>query len=462
MIDHLIESINPSSKTTYQLAELDNSASLERKLAASHSRFLVWRKSPIQTRCEKIQQLSLILGANKENLANTLAREVGKPIRQARSEIEKCRALCDFFAKSGAGIHPETSKIINGQLNIIRQEPLGPILGVMPWNFPYWQSMRFVIPTILAGNTVLLKIAKNASGCAIELKKCFEEAGLNRGEVEVVFTTYKQTRRLLADSRIKGLSFTGSSQTGRCLARTAGEHIKKTVLELGGSDPYIILKDADLERAVDECVESRLTNNGQSCIAAKRFIVDRSNYDDFVELFMEHCKQKVVSDPMYEETDIGPLAKKSMRKTLERQVRESAMLGAKNVYSGSTDIGNGFYHPIMVFKDVPLNSPLMKEETFGPVAAIVPVRNETEAIQIANSSRYGLGSAIFTKDKNLGMSIAKELESGMVAINRAVRSHWELPFGGVKDSGIGSELGASGVESFTNNKVIMTGSLKAI
>ncbi len=419
-------------------------AEVARELERAERGFPEWARRSVEERAEKLRALAERLG---EEDARRITLEMGKPIRQARAEVEKCawmiRYMCEkapeFLAQERVEMEAEAW---------VRYAPLGVILGIMPWNFPYWQVLRFAVPALLAGNAVVIKHAENVTGCAQALQAHMEAIGLG----EVYRTLYLKggaVARWIGDPRIRGVSLTGSTETGKVVAQYAGRALKKTVLELGGSDPYLILEDAPLEAVVETCARSRLQNSGQSCIAAKRFIVLEPILEDFVERLRARFSSAVVGDPMEETTEVGPLAREDLRRQLHALVASSVEAGARCIIGGEIPEGRGYFYPPTILLAEP-SHPVAREETFGPVAVVLRARSEKEAVELANGTHFGLGAGVFTADRERGRRIAEQLEAGIVFVNDFVRSDPRLPFGGVKESGYGRELGVHGIREWTN------------
>ncbi|MCB0411935.1 MAG: NAD-dependent succinate-semialdehyde dehydrogenase, partial [Bdellovibrionales bacterium] len=394
-----------------------------------------------------------------KELAELASREMGKTLKEAIAEIEKCHRLIAFYEKNFKELFSEKSVSEKGLEADVVLEPLGTIVGVMPWNFPYWQVFRFAVPTILAGNTVLLKHAANTLGCAQSIEKLFKEADAPEGLFAHIIASHDDIKTLLGDNRVKGVSLTGSTKAGRVIGELAGRYLKKSVLELGGSDPYVILADADIEVAIDKCVQSRLINNGQSCIAAKRFIVHESLFDVFLEGMKKRFESKVLGNPLSSDTDIGPLARKDLKEEIESQIDRAIEAGATLVEVTHRQPQKGFFMSPKILTGIGPQNPIFKKELFGPVAMVFPFDAEQEALQLANLSPFGLGAAIFSRDTEKAYHFAvHDLQAGMVAINDIVRSDPRVPFGGVKSSGYGRELGRFGHLEFANIKTIIKGS----
>jgi succinate-semialdehyde dehydrogenase/glutarate-semialdehyde dehydrogenase len=385
-----------------------------------------------------------------------MAEEMGKPMRDGVAEIAKCALACDFFAEHAHAFLAREDVRIEGARSFVAFEPLGVILAVMPWNFPFWQVIRFAAPALMAGNAALLKHSSNVPGCALALEEVFRDAGFPHDLFRTLMITGQKVAAVIENPHVRAVTLTGSGPAGQAVARKAGEMLKKSVLELGGSDPYLVLEDADLELAAAVSSQGRLVNSGQSCIAAKRFIVLPAVCARFEQLFVANMQAAKVGDPLDAQTEIGPLARHDLREVLHDQVRRSVAKGARCLCGGEIPPGPGAYYPPTVLTDVGPGMPAYDEELFGPVAAVIPVRSEAEAIEVANATVFGLGGGIFTRDVEHGERLAKEeIESGCVFVNDAVRSDPRLPFGGIKQSGFGRELSHFGIREFVNIKTIL-------
>ncbi len=448
-------SINPATGQTIHRFIEHSRDEVDRMLHRAQKAFLGWRELAPSSRIVLLHQLAQVLANDRDALATLITAEMGKPIAQARAEIEKCADACRYYAKHGpAFLKPERPPGAPRHAHVVF-EPLGPVLAIMPWNFPFWQALRAAVPTLLAGNTILLKHSSNVCGCALALEEIFKRAGFPNDVFQTLLVGSAAIPRLIASEPIAGITLTGSTAAGKQVAAQAGAALKPCVLELGGSDPYLILEDADLTLAAEVCATSRLLNSGQSCIAAKRIIVVETIRQAFEEKFVARMRARRVGDPLDPTTEVGPLARDDLRDELHRQVRESARHGAKVLLGGKVPEGPGFFYPPTVLTHVTKGMPAHDQELFGPVAAIIAAPDEQSAITIANDSRYGLGAAIFTRDRRRGEAIAREqLEAGMVFVNDFVRSDPSLPFGGIKQSGFGRELGADGLRAFMNRKTI--------
>lgn len=451
----MLHSVNPSDgKLINSYPEMDFKQ-ISSKIEIAHQQFLKWRNTSFALRSEKMKSAAIILRKKKEELACLMTLEMGKPIAQSRAEVEKCAWVCDYYVENAEKFLTDKLIKTNAKKSFVSFQPLGVILAVMPWNFPFWQVFRFAVPNLMAGNAAILKHASNVSGCALGIEDIFTEAEFPSGLFKTILVSSKNIGPVIRHPYIKAITLTGSVPAGKSIASLAGLLIKKTVLELGGSDPYLILEDADLESAAESCVTARLINGGQSCIAAKRFIIVESVYSEFEKIFLEKMKSKKMGDPFDESNSIGPQASITLRDELHKQVLKSIELGAELLFGGTISETNGAYYPPTVLSKVKKGMPAFDEELFGPVAALIKVKDETEAIIVANDSIFGLGAAIFTKDEIRGEKIAKEkLNTGCCFVNDFVRSDPRLPFGGINESGYGRELSLFGIREFVNIKTV--------
>jgi succinate-semialdehyde dehydrogenase/glutarate-semialdehyde dehydrogenase len=452
-----MQSINPTTEETVASFEEHASADVDRALDAAATAFADWRARPFRDRAELLLRAAAYLRGHKARFAGLITTEMGKPITQAEAEIEKCAWNCEYYAENGEQFLADREVATNARRSLIAFEPLGTILAVMPWNFPFWQVIRFAAPALAAGNVAVLKHASNVPQCALAIDELFQESGFPTGVFRTLLISSKSVERLIADSRVRAVTLTGSDTTGAEVAAMAGRHLKKTVLELGGSDAYIVLADADLQAAADVAVQARFQNTGQSCIAAKRFIVERSVGDDFERRFVAAVERLQVGDPMERATQVGPLARPDLRDGLERQVHESVARGASVRAGGRRLERRGYFYAPTVLADATEGMPVCQEETFGPVAAITRADNEDDAIRIANSSVYGLGASLWTRDLERGDRLARRVEAGSVFVNGMVASDPRLPFGGIKRSGYGRELSDFGIHEFLNIKTLWIG-----
>lgn len=454
-----IKVINPVTGEQIGEHRQHTTEEIDRVVKRSHEAHLKWSRRSFADRADPLRRTAELLRDRRDGLAELMAREMGKPVTQGRSEAEKCAWVCEHYAgEAERYLAPEPIEA-GGHKSYVTFQPLGVILAVMPWNFPLWQVFRFAAPALMAGNAGLLKHASNVPGCALAIEELFKEAGLPEGLFKALFVPGSGALDLIEYQRVKAVTLTGSEPAGSQVASRAGARIKKSVLELGGSDPYLILADADVEAAARACVTSRLLNSGQSCIAAKRFIVVGPQRERFEELMVQGMKRAKVGDPLDEDTEVGPLARVDLRDELHQQVKESLDLGARCLLGGEVPEGPGAFYPPTVLTDVSPGMPAYAEELFGPVAAIISAADEAEAIRIANDSSFGLGAAVFTRDVERGERIAaEELQAGCCFVNDFVKSDPRLPFGGVKRSGYGRELADYGIKEFVNVKTVYVAS----
>jgi succinate-semialdehyde dehydrogenase/glutarate-semialdehyde dehydrogenase len=396
-----------------------------------------------------------ILLKDKEELARLMTLEMGKPIKQSIAEIEKCAWVCNFYSDNAESFLSDEIIQTDAMKSFVTFQPLGIVLAVMPWNFPFWQVFRFAAPALMAGNAGVLKHSSNVCGCAIAIEKIFRDAGFPPNLFRTIIASSSKINEVISNPLIQAVTLTGSTPAGKAVAESAGRVLKKCVLELGGNDPYVVLEDADLEITVDACITAKLINGGQSCIAAKRFIVVESIYNKFISLFVEKLSTKKMGDPFNEENDIGPQARVDLRNELHQQVARSCEQGAKLILGGIIPEGNGAYYPITVLIDVEKDMTAFREELFGPVASIIKANNEAHALTLANETCFGLGGSVFTSDINKGETIAKDvMNAGSCFVNAFVRSDPRLPFGGIKESGYGRELSSFGIREFVNVKTV--------
>lgn len=450
-----MKSINPSTgKILEKYEEMDNAmlVDIAQKAAGEQQN---WRRRSFEDRAELLVNAAEILEKRKSEFAELMANEMGKPLAQGESEIEKCAWVCNYYADNAADFLKNQIISTDAKKSYVTFNPLGTVLAIMPWNFPFWQLFRFAAPALMAGNAAILKHASNVPGCAMAIEEVLHEAGIPNQIFRTVIAGSDQIQELIAHPKIAAVTLTGSIRAGKAVASTAGSHLKKCVLELGGSDPYVILSDADIERSAETCVTSRLINSGQSCIAAKRFIVVEDVFDPFLEQMVKGMKSKKVGDPFEESTDVGPMARENLRDDLHQQVQKSIEAGAECVLGGEISHRNGAYYPPTVLTNVSPGMPAYEEEFFGPVASVIKVRDEKEAIKVANDTKFGLGAAIFSEDVGHAEKIAaNDLEAGCCFVNEFVKSDPRLPFGGIKHSGFGRELSHFGIQEFVNIKTV--------
>jgi succinate-semialdehyde dehydrogenase/glutarate-semialdehyde dehydrogenase len=454
-----IASVNPATGETLKTFEPLRQPQLDEKIQLAYATFHKYRRSKIADRAQMMLRAAEILEAEKKTFARVMTLEMGKPIIGAVQEAEKCAWVCRYYAENAERHLADELVETNASKSHVRFQPLGVVLAVMPWNFPFWQVFRFAAPGLMAGNVGLLKHSSNVPQCALAIEEIFRRAGFPEGAFQALLIGSDLVKRVLEDSRVAAATLTGSEPAGRIVASIAGKQIKKTVLELGGSDPFIIMPSADLEAATSTAVKARTINNGQSCIAAKRFIVHAQVYDEFEKRFVEVMKQLRVGDPLIESTDIGPLATEQILKDLEEQVQVSVAAGAKILTGGQKfkaegDLARGNFYEPTVLVDIPKGSPAYQDEIFGPVASLFRVANIDEAIELANATPFGLGSAAWTNDDVERDRFIEEIEAGSVFINGMVASDPRLPFGGIKHSGYGRELGEFGIREFVNIKTV--------
>lgn len=450
--------INPATGKQIRVYDGMTREEVAQAVEQAHEAFRVWRRVPFAERAARMRRAAELLRERADYYARLMAEEMGKPIRDGRAEAQKCAWVCAYYAEHAERFLAPEPVETDARKSFVAFEPLGVILAIMPWNFPFWQVFRFVAPTLMAGNAAVLKHAPNVPGCALAIEALLRDAGFPAHLFRTLLIGSDQVESVIEHPLIRAVTLTGSTPAGRAVAAKAGAMLKKTVLELGGSDPYVILADADVERAAAICAKSRLINSGQSCIAAKRFVVVEAVREPFERLLVAHMQAARVGDPMDEATEVGPMARHDLRDELHRQVQESLRKGARLLLGGKIPEGPGAYYPPTVLTDVPKGAPAYEEELFGPVAAIIPVRDEAEAIQVANDTVFGLGAAVFTRDEARGERIAHaELEAGCCFVNDFVRSDPRLPFGGVKESGYGRELSIFGIREFVNIKTVFIG-----
>jgi succinate-semialdehyde dehydrogenase/glutarate-semialdehyde dehydrogenase len=450
----IIQSINPATgKKLYSFEPLSESQ-IEEKIGRAADAFRDHRRIPIASRAQMMTRAAGILEAEKENFGRLMTTEMGKPLRAAIEEAAKCAWVCRYYAERAAEFLADEEIPTGATRSFIRYQPLGPVLAVMPWNFPFWQVFRFAAPALMAGNVCLLKHASNVPQCALAIEEIFRRAEFPEDAFQTLLIGSDQVERVLDNPRVAAATITGSAAAGSAVASAAGERFKKTVLELGGSDPFIVMPSADIDEAVKTAVRARIINNGQSCIAAKRFIVAEEIADEFERRFVEGMKSLKVGDPMDETTDIGPLATLDILETLEEQVQESVAQGARILTGGGRLGPEGNYFAPTVLTNIPTNSPAYIEEMFGPVAALFRVPDLDEAIRLANDTTFGLAASAWTNDDEERDRLIDEIEAGLVFINSMVASDPRLPFGGVKSSGYGRELSREGIREFTNIKTV--------
>lgn len=448
-----MKSINPSDMSVLNEFEQHTDKEVNALVEEASQAFQTWRNLSFDERGEYFVRAASALRERSDEWAKLMTREMGKPLREAKSEVEKCAWVCEYYAKNTAQFLADQTIETDAGESYVRYQPLGTILAVMPWNFPFWQVFRFAAPTLMAGNTGVLKHAENVPQCALAIEEIFLEAGFPEGVFHTLLVDRSGVPDLMADSRIRGVSLTGSVGAGRAVGELAGKHLKPSLLELGGSDPFIILQDADLDEVVENAVKARLINNGQSCIAAKRFIVEGRIYDVFCDRFEAALEKLTLGDPMLEDTDIGPLARPDLVDSLHDLVQKTVNVGGNLVLGGKPSDLGPCYYPVTLVTEVRPGMPMFDQETFGPAAAVIRAGDADHAIELANQSTFGLGASIWTT-RDDAHELAARIESGHVSINGIVKSDPRLPFGGIKDSGYGRELGPHGPRSFVNVKTI--------
>ncbi len=449
-----IATINPDSGETLKTFEPLTQSEIAQKLDLAQSAEKQYRQISMAQRSQWMNATADILEQDKEKFGKLMTLEMGKPLKSAIAEVEKCALVCRYYADHAAEFLADVPVKTDASHSFIRYQPLGIVLAVMPWNFPFWQVFRFAAPALMAGNMGLLKHSSNVPQCALAIEDIFQQAGFPDGVFQTLLVGSEQVAALIADERVKAATLTGSEPAGASLAAAAGKQIKKTVLELGGSDPFIVTASADLEAAVTTAVAARMLNNGQSCIAAKRFIVEEAIADAFEKQLIEKFEKLKIGDPMLPDTDIGPLATPGILKDLDQQVQQSVKLGAKVLTGGQPLSRPGNFYPPTILTDIPAGSPAEKEEFFGPVALLFRVADLDAAIKLANDSPFGLGASAWTTDEKERDRLISEIEAGAVFINGMVKSDPRLPFGGIKRSGYGRELGILGIHEFVNVKTV--------
>jgi len=446
--------LNPATGELVEMFETLTEKDLECAIDAAAGAYTSWHRTPLGERCAALQRAGDLLENHADELADVMALEMGKPVAQGKAEAAKCALVCRHYAEHAEAMLAPESRESGASRSFVRHDPLGPILAIMPWNFPFWQFFRFAAPALAAGNVVLLKHAPNTPRCGLDIERLLREAAFPEHVVQNLFISHEQAAGVISDPRVRGVTLTGSTRAGRDVAATAGRHLKKMVMELGGSDPFIVFDDADLEQAVEVGVAARCQNSGQSCIAAKRFLVQEPVYDRFLDAFVEAMRGQTVGPPQDETTDIGPLARRDLRNRLVDQVNETVWKGARVLTGGSAPESPGFYYPPTVLEEVDARSPAATQELFGPVASLFPFTDEMDAAVIAGRTSYGLAASIWTHDAERIYHLIPELEFGSVFVNGQVKSDPRLPFGGVKESGFGRELGREGMLEFVNAKTV--------
>jgi acyl-CoA reductase-like NAD-dependent aldehyde dehydrogenase len=452
-----IQTINPTTGEVLETFEPYNERQINEALEQARHAFVQWRATPFAERANHLHSIASYLRDQQAELARLAVLEMGKSITEAEAEVEKCAWNCDYFAEHAQEFLREEPVATNATQSYIAFHPLGVILAVMPWNFPYWQVFRFAAPTLMAGNTAVLKHASNVSRVALEIERIFQEAGLPQGVLRTVLVPGSETRRLIADPRIAAVTLTGSDAAGVEVAAASGHVLKKTVLELGGSDAFIVLEDADLDQAAQVAVTARFQNNGQSCIAAKRFIVVEAVAEAFERKFVEAASKLQVGNPLTRETRIGPMARGDLRDALDKQVQASIRMGARVLLGGKPMEGKGYFYAPTIVTDVTKDMPMFREETFGPAAAVIHARDTEHAVELANDTVFGLSCNLWTRDLEQARRLASRIAAGSLFINGMTASDPRLPFGGIKRSGYGRELSWFGIREFVNIQTVWIG-----
>ncbi|MFS4446511.1 NAD-dependent succinate-semialdehyde dehydrogenase [Maribacter sp. 2307UL18-2] len=450
------ETINPATEDVLERYTYMTGKEASKAVEDCHKAFLDWKIISLEERAEILKSVGQALEKNKDAYAKLMTREMGKLLKQSYQEIELCVGICNYTASEGQKLlQDEHRQLPDGGKGIIHYAPIGVIYGIQPWNFPLYQAIRYAIVNLMAGNGVLLKHAKNVTGSALKLKEILEEAGLPKNLFKVLIINHDVSDDIIANELVRGVTLTGSSGAGKHIAMKSAEVLKKTVLELGSNDAYIVLDDADIDMAAEICSKGRLYNNGETCVAAKRFIVVESVYNEFKSKFVSIMENIVMGDPMKEDSELGPIARKDLRKELHDKVIQSVEKGAKILCGGEIPDTTGFYYPATVLDNISPGQPAYSEELFGPVASLIKAKNNEEAMHIANDSKFGLGGGIFSKNEDKAIELAKNhFDTGMVHINSFGLAYPNMPFGGVKDSGYGREHGGFGIREFVNVKSI--------
>lgn len=453
-----IQTINPATGTVVKTFKAESWAQVDKKLTRAVKTFETWKKTSFKERSELFYKLIDVLNTHKDEYARLNTLEMGKPISQSIGEVEKCGKACSYYADNAERILADQHVKTEFTHSYIQHDPLGIVLAVMPWNFPFWQAMRAAAPAIMAGNVFVLKHSSNVPQCSLAIEDMFKKAGFPEGVFTTLLVESSEMDDIIRDERIQAVTVTGSEGAGRRIAALAGEHLKKTVLELGGSDPFIVLEDADMDMTVENAILARFRNTGQSCTSAKRFIVMKSVAKQFTEQFQKKFNEMKIGDPMDAKTDIGPIAREDLMNLLDRQIHDSIKKGATLLSGGNVlDDREGYYYEPTLLSNVTKSMPVYDEETFGPVAVIIEVETAEEAVQVANDTQHGLGASIWTKNIDNARTLATHIEAGNVFINKMVTSDPRLPTGGIKKSGYGRELGEHGIREFVNIKTVIVG-----
>lgn len=450
-----MQAINPATEQPLKSYTNHTNEQVQHVINVGQSTFHKWKETSFDHRAGLMKKTANVLREEISFFAKTITEEMGKPIKESRAEIEKCAWVCEYYAENAAEFLQDEWIETDASKSYVSHQPIGIVFAIMPWNYPFWQIFRFAAPALMAGNAVILKHAPNVPGCAEAVESVFTKAGFPGGLFSNLFITTEQASSVIEHKHVKAVTLTGSTRAGKAVAQQAGAALKKCVLELGGSDPYILLEDADLELAINIAVSSRLKNNGQSCISAKRFIVPETIKEEFQMKLIEEMNKYVCGDPMDDSTDLGPLVGKAYRDQLHNQVKRSITAGAECILGGEIPDQRGYYYPPTILTDVKKGTPAYGEELFGPVASVISVKDEEEALRVANDTSYGLGGAIFSKDvERAEMLAATKLEAGSCFVNAMVQSDPRLPFGGINESGFGRELSHHGIKEFVNIKTV--------
>ena len=457
-----IDTYNPATGEKLDHYHLMSADDAEQAITRSQEAYLNWRRTSFAARADLLNNLADLMEARVDDLANLMTKEMGKVTAQGKQEVQLCAQICRYTVEQCAAVLEDEHRIFEGGRAIITYQPIGVILGIQPWNFPLYQVIRYSVSNIMAGNTTVLKHAKNVFGMAVAIQQLYEDAGFPKNVYQSLLIDGGTASDLIKHKYVRGVTFTGSDEVGKQVAKEAASLSKKTVMELGSNDAFIVLADADIDHAVEMCIQGRVINNGETCVAAKRFVVVDSVYDEFKDKFIAQCKKLKVGDPTNENTDLGPMARKDLRDELHEQVKESIDKGATLSLGGEIPDDGGYFYPITVLEDVSPGMPAYDDELFGPVASLIRARDDKQAMEVANDSRYGLGGGIFSSDTDNAIDLAKnEFDTGMVNINGYSLAQPNLPFGGVKDSGYGREHGGYGMREFVNIKTIMVAEKQA-
>ncbi len=451
------EAVNPATGEVVERYPTAGDQQVQEAMTRSAEAFRSWRTTPLDTRTGLLVRVADALDSQAEELGRLMALEMGKPLAEGIAEAKKCALACRWYAEQAASILEPSQRESDGSQAYVRHDPLGPILAIMPWNFPFWQFYRFAAPCLAAGNTILLKHAPNTPGCALRMVALLEDAGMPAGVVQNLFLTNEQAAQVVSDRQVRGVTLTGSTRAGKQVAAIAGAHLKTMVMELGGSDAFTVFADADVDKAVRSGVAARMLNNGQSCIAAKRFLVADPIFERFRDAFVDLMQERVMGDPSETSTRLGPVARRDLRDDLAGQVQQSLQAGARALCGGETVDRPGWFYPATVLVDAPPDSPAACQEMFGPVASLFRFKTEDEALDLINGTDYGLGSSLWTSDMDRAQRLIPAIDAGAVFVNGMVKSDPRLPFGGVKESGFGRELGREGMLEFVNLKTVWVG-----